>query len=280
MFLSSGNDCILRIWDTNRLKPVETFRFDKPIFQHHLSPVAASSNSLAAVATDSSNVFLVDLISGSTMQQLRSGHSDSVLSVQWSPRDENILVSGGADGRLLVWDVRCGKSLLAYLKAKDLPPVKNKQNVSKHRAHTAGINGIRFTEDGLCLTSYGCDGFFRCWDAIRLRHELSCKEKLSNDGKKFAQFSLSDNYAFVPSGDDIVVIDLISGRVVKTLRGHYGKVNCCSYRSKYQDLFSGANDRSILVWCPKMDQNRDYVEHIAPKALNELVEDAWSDEET
>lgn len=279
MFLSSGNDSVLQVWDTNKLKPVEKFRFEKSIFQHHLSPVT-SAKSLAAVATESSNVFLVDLVSGSTMQQLRRGHSDSVLSVQWSPRDENILISGGADGRLLVWDVRSAKSLLFALKAKDLPPMKNKEKFSKDQAHAAGINGLRFSDDGLLLSSYGCDSFFRCWDLIKLRHEKSCKEKFFNDGRKFAQFSISGNFAFVPTGEEIAIIDLISGRVVKTLKGHFGKINCCAFRPQYQDLFSGANDRSILVWCPKMDQNLDYVNHIAPKSLNELVEDAWSDTET
>ncbi len=65
-----------------------------------------SSMSLA----DDRAVYLCDLKSGSTTQQL-IGHgsgisSSGISSVQWSPVNEFILVSGGADGCIKLWDVR------------------------------------------------------------------------------------------------------------------------------------------------------------------------------
>ena len=43
------------------------------------------------------------------------GHEGSVLTVQWSPKDEFQLASGGTDRRALIWDVRRVKSVLMSL---------------------------------------------------------------------------------------------------------------------------------------------------------------------
>ena len=55
---------------------------------------------------------------------------------------------------------------------------------------------------------------------------------------------------YVPGNSNIEVFDVFSGIKVNTLRGHYNQVNCCFFREDYQELYSGANDRNILVWLP------------------------------
>jgi WD40 repeat protein len=44
-----------------------------------------------------------------------SGHRESVLSVCWSPRSDNLLASGGCDHCILLWDVRKARSCVASL---------------------------------------------------------------------------------------------------------------------------------------------------------------------
>ena len=52
------------------------------------------ANSLVAVGNHSVKLRLIDLRSGSAAHTLR-GHRDSVISVEWSSKDEHILASGG-----------------------------------------------------------------------------------------------------------------------------------------------------------------------------------------
>jgi DNA excision repair protein ERCC-8 len=74
------------------------------------------------------------------------------------------------------------------------------------------------------------------------------------------------------------------------LRGHYTQVNSCYFDQESHELFTGANDRNILMWTPKMD--RAYEQHLTDLANNKKEEkrpgftsriaataDAWSSDE-
>ena len=41
--------------------------------------------------------------------------AEAVIAVKWANCDANTLASGGADGRVYLWDVRQAKSCLRYL---------------------------------------------------------------------------------------------------------------------------------------------------------------------
>ena len=47
MFLSSGMDRRLNIWDANSLMPADSYLMDGKIYHHHMSPVATQHNLVA-----------------------------------------------------------------------------------------------------------------------------------------------------------------------------------------------------------------------------------------
>ena len=47
MFTSSSMDMKLKIWDTNTLVPADVFEFDKPIYNHDMSPIATKHTLIA-----------------------------------------------------------------------------------------------------------------------------------------------------------------------------------------------------------------------------------------
>ena len=81
VFVSSGADGQLKVWDANHLtQPVESFILSKRIYCHH---IAKLNSSQVAVGTDTNHVKLVDLRSGASTHELR-GHKNSILAVQVS----------------------------------------------------------------------------------------------------------------------------------------------------------------------------------------------------
>ena len=80
MFITSGMDGAVKMWDANVLEagPVEEFHFPhEQIFSHHLRVTDAYSSSkksaltLLAVASESNHINLLDLKAGSSSHELR-----------------------------------------------------------------------------------------------------------------------------------------------------------------------------------------------------------------
>ncbi|KAJ8889220.1 hypothetical protein PR048_008718 [Dryococelus australis] len=260
MFLSSGMDKKLKVWDTNTLIPVETFSIEGKVYQHHMA-----QNSLIAVASSTNQISLIDIRKGSSAHELR-GHTSLVLTCRWSPAEEYLLASGSCDRKVLLWDVRSAKSFLKCLDQY------NSNSQSTSTAHNGFVNGLCFSENGLYLLSCGTDNSLRLWDVCWGRNELVNFGDVPNYSKKCVQLDVrtvvGSGVAYVPSGSNVLVFDIGSGRNIRTLHGHFGTINGCRFHPYLQELYSCGNDRNILVW------SADDTEVIADKD-----EDSWSGDE-
>ncbi|KAI9555459.1 hypothetical protein GHT06_017974 [Daphnia sinensis] len=286
MFLSSGMDKHLKIWDANAQIPADVVIINGKIYHHHMSPNATQHN-LVAVASTANQVFLADLRSGSTTHELRC-HSSSVLSVKWSPMQEFQLASGSMDNRLLMWDVRASRSCLFSM---DQDNGRNHANVEKTTAHNGYVHSLSFTSDGLFLISVGTDSRMRLWNSETGRNEMINYGKILMESKKGTRFDISSDtdpqMVFVPSQGNILVYELTTGIKRATLLGHYNTVTCCAYNENLHTLYSGSNDRNILVWAPEAAEKirEDPVNKevgfgsrsLMPRRT--LTEDAWSSDE-
>ncbi|GAB6027758.1 DNA excision repair protein ERCC-8 [Chamberlinius hualienensis] len=257
LFLSSGMDHKLIAWDTNVLKPADTYTMDGRIYQHHMSSIA-TKHCLIAVGSSSSHVSLIDLKTGSSTQELR-GHRNGIVSVKWSSRNEYLLASGGFDNRILLWDVRAARGYLRTLDQHGGSADANTEQMAT--AHNGVVNGLCFTEDGLFLISYGTDKYLRLWDTFTGNLSIVNYGKILNESKKAMRFdvskSSSQDFIYVPSSDGkIIMFDLHTGIKIGTLIGHFNAANCCVFHPFYQELYSGANDKDVLVWTADIEQTR------------------------
>ncbi|KAK3091401.1 hypothetical protein FSP39_019634 [Pinctada imbricata] len=260
MFLSSGGDKQLKVWDTNSMVPVDEYEFKGIIYSHHMSAIAVK-HSLVAAGCHSSSLQLVDLKSGSASHMLK-GHQGSIFSVKWSTRDEFLLASGSADNRILLWDIRSSKGPMMHLDQHN--GLESDNYFDGCTSHGGYVNGLCFTQNGLHLLSYGTDNRLRLWNTTTGQNTLVNYGRIRNDSKKCVQFSVFNgsrtNFVFVPEASNIKVFDMHNGNRLSILRGHYTQVNCCKLHRDYQELYSGGNDCNILIWTPETD--KAYDDHI------------------
>ncbi|TAG17728.1 MAG: WD40 repeat domain-containing protein [Cytophagia bacterium] len=81
------------------------------------------------------------------LQQVLSGHTNSVFTLQYAP-DGRYLVSGGRDAHLKVWDVAHG-----YALCHDIP------------AHLFAINHLTYSPDGQYVATGSMDKAIKIWNA-------------------------------------------------------------------------------------------------------------------
>ncbi|CAI0464585.1 unnamed protein product [Linum tenue] len=117
-------------------------------------------------------------------------------------------------------------------------------------AHYGAVTGSRVTEDGMYLLSAGSDSRLRLWDIESGCNTLVNFETARLQTSKPIQMATSGDsrLAFVPCMTAVKAFDLWSGETSMVLRGHYENVNCCWFSSQDQELYTGGNDRQILVW--------------------------------
>ncbi|TFB04270.1 DNA excision repair protein ckn1 [Trichoderma ghanense] len=238
-FLSSSYDKTLKLWATARAALSAEFDLNATVYSHACSPIAA--HLLVSCATQHSNVRLVDLKSGSAVQALVA-HGGPVLSTAWSPRHEHVLVSGHADGKARVWDVRRAGGVIAQLDQEDSLGVVHRFRHAvasgsdwgssmphfrvSAQAHDEAVNGLQWTDDGRYIVSAGLDRRIRVWDADTGANTLaSFGSIVQNQHAKTASFlvtpsglSAGRQLLVWPNEQEILLLDLHDGTVVSRLR--------------------------------------------------------------
>ncbi|KAM7514417.1 hypothetical protein LguiA_004000 [Lonicera macranthoides] len=150
-------------------------------------------------------------------------------------------------------------------------------------AHYGAVIGLKVTDDGMYLLSAGSDSRLRLWDI-----ESGCNTLVNYDivrlqASKAMQLAITQDstIVFVPCMTTAKAFDLWSGKTILTLRGHYESVNCCWYSAQdqffKQELYTGGNDRQILVWSPSKVISDDMDEWSRKGEGPALDQDNWSD---
>ncbi|KAM9966222.1 hypothetical protein ACTFIR_006417 [Dictyostelium discoideum] len=127
-------------------------------------------------------------------------------------------------------------------------------------AHNGTITSIAWTPDGNYLVSTGADSKIRLWDIQKGGANTMINYPNAHNVHKIPnQICLSTNgqYLFHPNGRAIHVYETATGNLVRQLKGHFEKVNCCVFNHCDQALISGSNDRLTLYWDNSNDDQID-----------------------
>ena len=210
------------------------------------------------------DIRLCDLSSGSSTHQL-SGHEGQVQCVQWNPRNQYNLVSGGRDHTIRLWDIRSGRSCLRILNMMGLSSPISESKSKKHakkvpEAHKSRITSLCFTNDGLWLISFGFDGKLKVWnsttgDCLNVKFGCVFTGIKTRVNLCISQMTYPD-LVYVPSKSFVFVYEVFSGALVNILKGHFSDVHGVIFNPKNSQLYTYANDRNFITWIPRIFKSK------------------------
>ncbi len=155
------------------------------------------------------------------------GHTDDVLSLDWSRRGE-MLLSGAADKLLLVWDA-------------DTTTLQ--QTLT---GHTGAVQSVALNRDASRAVSGGDDRRVIIWDlaAGEPRHELT-----GHTGRVRAVAFAPDDSTVLSGGADntIYMWDAQSGQRLMELTGHNATVTAITYLNR-RSAVSGDGSGRVIIW--------------------------------
>jgi len=192
-----GEDGLVQVWNAETGQTIQSIG---PNESSKLA-VALSADGTIVAAGDDENIQLWDTHTGQALQKLQGhweneekqeywlGHEKKVTALAFGP-DGTYLVSGSAEGTILIWDITAGqvawkakghlaevtdiafdasgKYILSggrdkMLRRWRLPGAKF---AGFFKGHLGAVNGVAFVSDADTILSGGADGSVRLWDAV------------------------------------------------------------------------------------------------------------------
>ena len=168
------------------------------------------------------------------------GHTEKINALAVSP-DGKLLVTGGKDTSVRVWEVATGKPVRAY------------------QGHGNWVTAIAIRPDGKQAASGAEDGTIRLWPLATVDDHRASTEAtdslwsvaLSPDGKQFAAAGADKT---------IRIYDAGTGKLYKDLKGHKGAIPVVLFTSP-TTLASGSGDKTVKLWNIATGQAQDLAGH-------------------
>lgn len=271
VFVSGGSDSRVKLWDTNKLSVAIDFHLPGSVHCIAMSPSATTHNLVATAASGSEgDVRLCDPVAGCATHRLR-GHRATPLSVCWRPASEHQLASAGSDSAVRVWDVRKTNACLLSLNHAPGPnhPARAAQAAAattvtqasrlqaEPTAHRGAVTSIVYTPDGEFMLSAARDHRLRLWRSESGQNTLVHFAGAFNPSTRMRQLAIGIDQigglqharVYFPSKAGVLVYGLLSGKLLTTLKAHFGEATCC-FAASADKLFSGGDDCALNVWTP------------------------------
>ncbi|HEU4833663.1 MAG TPA: hypothetical protein VFS90_04580 [Pyrinomonadaceae bacterium] len=178
------------------------------------------------------------------------GHTADINSIAFSPNG-NLIVTASADGTARIWDARTGATV-GYL-----------------RDHTKSVNTASFSPDGNFIVTASDDATVRLWDVGRFTFVRMIGGTYPQ-GVLSAEYSPDGRFIVAASAEVAWVCDPVTGKLIKMLQGHTGRVNSASFSPDSRLIVTASADNTARVWNAQTGERiATLVEHRGP-VLNAL----------
>ena len=118
-------------------------------------------------------------------------------------------------------------------------------------SHSAAVCHVAFTPLSSLLLSLGTDSRLRLWNPFTCTNLLT--HFSVNNRYRYARFDVSRGMGgrervWVGSGKDVREVEVKEGGAGRKLAGHFHRVNVVCVNDKWDEVYSGGVDHSLLVW--------------------------------
>jgi WD40 repeat protein len=145
-YIASGSYTEVKIWDAALGTPKHTVGgFAASVVTLSFSPDSKLLAVGGGAPTEDGEIKVFEVVSGKVATDIKSGHSDTVFGVCFSP-DGKMLATCGADKFVKVWEMPSGKFVKAF------------------EGHTHHVLDVGWKADGKVLASCGADNVVKVWD--------------------------------------------------------------------------------------------------------------------
>ncbi|MCA9290185.1 MAG: protein kinase [Phycisphaerales bacterium] len=191
--------------------------------------------------------------------------------------DDRLLAAGGADGRIMIWNLDTGAVIHALQTADSVSDVRSlaftpdgtglasghtdrpirlwsvetgRAQDPSLRGHEENVTGLAFTHDGLQLISASWDRTLRVWDVAGPdRIELVTTLRGHTDHVITCCFAPDESILASSSNDGTVRLwDPELGTEIGVLRGHRADVYALAFSPDGRWIASGSHDQTVRIW--------------------------------
>jgi eukaryotic-like serine/threonine-protein kinase len=155
------------------------------------------------------------------------GHTDSVLSVAFSP-DGRRIASASWDGTVKVWDTSAGQEIRTLV------------------GHTGEVWNVAYGPDGHHLASASSDGTVKLWDTAAGQEFRTLK---GHTGPVYSVAYSPDGHRLASASSDgtVKLWDAATGRVIRTLKGYATGVGV-AFSPDGRRIASASVDQTVKLW--------------------------------
>jgi WD40 repeat protein len=229
---SSSRDHTVKIWDVANGKNTQTLT--QPKSDVYCVSYSPDGTRLAACGIDNCT-YLWSVPSYELQEALLS---DALLrNLSFSP-DGKTLATAGYNHEVWLWNI-----------AKKTEQ-KKRSPKAVFKGHTGKIKAVEFSRSGKLLVSGGMEPRVLVWDPSEKEPKGPIKV-LDSTEKSFEAVAISPDEKTVvgnSSHGDLIVWDLESGKILKTLTGHVMEGDSLAFRPDGKILASGNKDETITLW--------------------------------
>ncbi|CEP16375.1 hypothetical protein [Parasitella parasitica] len=160
------------------------------------------------------------------------GHEKGVSSIKFFPKSAHLLLSGGMDNQIKIWDVYHDRSLLR-----------------SYHGHTKAVRDIAFNNDGTKFLSASYDRNVKLWDT----ETGQCIRTFSTGRLPYCVTFNPDqdkNNVFLAGYSDkkIVQFDSNTGEITQEYDQHLGAVNTITFVDDNRRFITTSDDKTMRAW--------------------------------
>jgi periodic tryptophan protein 2 len=160
----------------------------------------------------------------------QQGHFYDVLSIDFS-KDGSQIVTGSADGKVKIWNVRTGLCFVTFTE------------------HKMPVTAVRFIPSNHAVASASMDGTVRAFDLIRYRNFRTFQ---GAEPTQFSCLTIDPSGEILAAGSkdtfQIHVWSLKTGSLLDVFSGHEGPISGITFDGNGTTLATSSWDKTVQLW--------------------------------